>query len=483
MEAGWELRCDVWALFHAPIAILKILLMVHLNYNRKNLFDIVLILSFLLISCSFKTAPVTSKPNELPHKKYFVQNIGEFNAIKPRAGDTIIMKNGEWKNAQLVFKANGTQEQPAVLTAETRGKVELTGNSNLKIDGQWLVVDGMSFNKGFSVKDDVILFAKSSSDCRLTNTSIINYNPPLKATEYKWLSLYGKNHVVDHCEFTGKNHQGATLVVWLSETPNDHKIQNNYFGPRPPLGQNGGETIRIGTSDWSMYDSRTLVENNIFDRCDGEIEIISVKSCKNVISNNLFYECAGTLTLRHGNDNLVEGNYFIGNDKQNTGGIRVIGENHIIRDNYLYKLAGSDYYAAISVLNALKEPKLNEYWQVKNAVIEKNILVKPNQALVIGAGHENLQVLPPDSLAISGNYVLSPTQLLLEKAKVTRFIVKDNQVHGAQTLSGFSKMAENTLKKDAYGIWQLQDHTIRPFWLSAAIGPKWKTAKLSLPIK
>ena len=59
-------------------------------------------------------------------------------------------------------------------------------------------------------------------------------------------------------------------------------------------------------------------------------EIISNKSCKNTYSDNGFYECKGTLTLRHGNDCLVTGNYFIGNNISQTGGVRIIGENHVV---------------------------------------------------------------------------------------------------------------------------------------------------------
>ena len=71
-----------------------------------------------------------------------------------------------------------------------------------------------------------------------------------------------------------------------------------------------GETIRIGTSANSMESSRTIVENNTFKNCDGEIEIISNKSANNIFRNNLFLESKGSLTLRHGNNALVEGNVF-----------------------------------------------------------------------------------------------------------------------------------------------------------------------------
>ena len=43
------------------------------------------------------------------------------------------------------------------------------------------------------------------------------------------------------------------------------------------------------------------MEQNFFDRCDGELEIISSKSCDNIYRGNTFLNCAGMLTLRHGN--------------------------------------------------------------------------------------------------------------------------------------------------------------------------------------
>nr|WP_317039131.1 chondroitinase-B domain-containing protein [Winogradskyella sediminis] len=45
---------------------------------------------------------------------------------------------------------------------------------------------------------------------------------------------------------------------------NNHQIDHNYFGHRPDLGENGGETIRIGTSANSMKSSKTIVESNTF---------------------------------------------------------------------------------------------------------------------------------------------------------------------------------------------------------------------------
>lgn len=116
---------------------------------------------------------------------------------------------------------------------------------------------------------------------------------------------------MDHCYFVGKNHSGTLLVVWMDSSPDFHTIDHNYFGYRPEYGANGAETIRIGTSDWSMYNSNCIVEYNYFEECDGEIETISNKSCENIYRYNTFYRTAGTLTLRHGNRCEVYGNFFL----------------------------------------------------------------------------------------------------------------------------------------------------------------------------
>jgi len=406
---------------------------------------------------------------------YYISNSNDLKHLKLKPGDSVILKKGVLKNENFHFIGTGTKEAPIVLMAEEAGAVKLTGQSTLKIDGQWLIVDGLFFTQGYSLKgNDVISFSKKSTNCRLTNTTINNFNPPSDDIEYKWVSLYGANNRLDHCNISGKNHQGATVVVWLSETPNYHSIDHNYFGGRPPLGRNGGETIRIGTSDWSFYPSHTLVENNVFEKCDGEIEIISVKSLFNTLRQNLFYESDGMLTLRHGNNNTVSDNFFIGNGKKNTGGVRIIGEHHKVRNNYLQGLRGTGLMAAVSVMNTTENPKLNEYWQVKNAMIDSNIIVDCAEAFVIGAGKDAVRKVPPDSIFISNNYVKNAGSTVIELEKIQTLFAKSNLTwQSRKALNGFIKSSTQLLKKDASGIWQLPGKKLQPFWLMEKIGPVW----------
>jgi len=242
--------------------------------------------SFLYILILLANVSVVSASNTL------VDDKSSFDAAVSSAspGDTIILKNKTWTNTTFGFYATGTEENPIVLTAETPGEVILTGSSRIEIYGKYLEVQNLDFKDGALSTGHVVEFRKGSSElaenCRLTNCRILNYNPTSDETEYKWVSIFGKNNRVDHCTFSGKNHQGALLVVWLNGSANYHQIDHNYFSDIPRLDRNGAETIRIGTSTNSMTDSRSVVEHNVFEKCDGELEIISNKSNFNIYRFN-----------------------------------------------------------------------------------------------------------------------------------------------------------------------------------------------------
>lgn len=341
-----------------------------------------------------------------------VANIEQYNkvikSVKP--GDSIILKNGNWKNVKLLAMGTGTIENPISVSAETPGKVIISGNSNLRIAGSYITVSGLWFKGGHTSESAVISFKKDNNsianNCRLTDCTISNYNPR-NIVQYYYLELWGKNNRVDHNNFTGKTNAGTTLVVWLKSEEhlrNKHRIDHNYFGERPPLGRNGGETIRIGTSTYSESSSQTTVENNFFQKCNGEIEIISNKSGDNIFRNNLFLECEGTLTLRHGDRALVEKNVFLGNNKPETGGIRVINEGHTVVNNLLVGLTGDGYRAPISVMSGIQNSPLNRYKPVKNVNIQNNTLINC-RAVEFGVGKDEEKTVAPSQVTFANNLI------------------------------------------------------------------------------
>lgn len=339
-----------------------------------------------------------------------VDSIEALHAAVPKAepGDEVVLADGEYRDAELRIHGEGADGAPVLVRAETVGGVKLTGESSLRLWGKFVTVQGLSFVDGHTGSSDVVQFRRNSdeaaTDCRLTRCSIVDYNAP-DGGEVKWVSIYGRRNRVDHCTIAGKTTEGTTLVVWLDGEPNHHRIDHNHFGPRPDLGKNGGETIRVGTSQMSLTSSATVVENNLFDECDGEIEVISSKSNDNIYRNNTFDNCAGMLTLRHGDGCTVVNNVFIGRGKRGGGGVRVIGADHVVTGNHMQGLIGTDdFRAALSIMNAQPNNELNGYAPVRNARVVGNVVIDCTVPLVIGTGAgERNRTLPPKDLTLSGN--------------------------------------------------------------------------------
>lgn len=329
---------------------------------------------------------------------------------RAQPGDTLVLGNGQWPDVNLVFEGKGTALAPITLRGEVPGKVVLTGKSSLKIAGEYLVVEGLHFKNPDPNISDLIQFRKDSKQlakyCRLTQCAVVNSKTNEDVEESRWLGMYGEANRVDHSNFEGKSGKGTTLVVWLgANNVGNHHIDHNYFGPRERLGENGGETMRIGDSKTSLLQANCVVESNLFERCNGEAECISNKSCGNIYRQNTFRQVSGTLTLRHGNACVVEDNCFLGNGANGTGGIRVIGEDHTVRNNYLERLAGADVRSAITLMMGIPNSPANRYFQVKRARIENNTIVDCKCPILIGLSDDEKATLPPIETTFIGNRV------------------------------------------------------------------------------
>lgn len=387
----------------------------------------------------------------------YIYNSGQQGLLKTKIngglqpGDVVYLEDGTYTDCLLVFKGNGTSDRPITLKARNQGKVIFTGKVRLQMSGVYLIVDGLVFKDGVASDTDIVEFRTSNAvfayNCRLTNCVIDNCNDPtLNKNEEKpserWVMLYGRNNRVDHCYFARKDRSGVLLMVALDKNEsrnNDHQIDSNFFGYREkfPAG-NGGEIIRLGDSGTSIYSCKTTIENNFFYHCDGESEIISIKSADNIIRRNTFYESAGSVVCRHGKNNTICSNVFIGNNKPNCGGVRVINEGQKVYDNFFQELAGTGSRSALCVMTAVfenptsqtdiwKEP-LNAYHRVKNVDIVHNTFVGC-ESIEIGTvgtytysddnpyypGKKVTGTLYPRNLKIADNIVYNPVSKTIWK--------------------------------------------------------------------
>jgi poly(beta-D-mannuronate) lyase len=326
------------------------------------------------------------------------------------AGDSIILQDGLWHDVELKFeRLPGTGKDSIYIRAETAGQVVFTGQSQLRLSGNHVIVSGLVFRNTNGASDVLQLRSHSkrhAHKCRVTDCVFEQTSESESGPESRWLSVYGTKNRVDHCYFGGKRNRGATLVVWVSEGEGEHRIDHNYFGPRPVLGSNGGETIRIGTSDVSDFNCRTLVEDNYFHECNGEAEIVSNKSCENTYRHNVFDACSGALTLRHGHRCLVDSNVFLGRRQRGTGGVRVIGQNHSVTNNYFEGLRGDAERAAICLMNGIPDGPLNGYAPVREASVVHNTFIDCKVTMEIGVGAGHRQSAAPGDCRITHNAFL-----------------------------------------------------------------------------
>lgn len=358
------------------------------------------VLSLILVSCGNSDTLNNIKVNSIE---------GLHEAIKnSSAGDNIILANGVYKDVEIEFYGQGTANKPITLKAETPGEVSIEGVSNLKIGGDYLIVEGLHFKNGYTPSKNVIQFKINdtliANHSTVTNCVIDAFTQPDRDVSDHWVEFWGRHNQLSNNYITGKSNFGPTVMVRLDgnqHIKNYHQIINNHFGPRPRKGGPHGETMQIGDSGTSMTPSHTNVENNLFERCNGEVEIISSKSNNNTFKNNVFFESEGSLVLRHGNYATIDGNIFIGNDNSEfIGGIRVINTGHWITNNYFYKLKGSTFRAPLAIMNGIPKSPLNRYNQVTDVVIAHNSFIdtKTPFHFSVGSNVSQSEVLPKSEI-------------------------------------------------------------------------------------
>lgn len=410
---------------------------------KKIIFTISLVV--LLMACNQQRGT-----NEIK-----VADIEELNdAIKnSKEGDQIVLANGIWKDVEIKFRAKGTKDNPITLKAETAGKVSIEGKSYLKFGGEYLIVEGLHFKNGFSPSNAVVDFKISHKDtldeiannCKLTNCVIEDFNKPKRDKSDLWVNFWGRHNELSHCYIAGKTNRGPTVrinIAGIESINNYHQIVNNHFGPRPVKGGPSGETIQLGDSYTSMSPSHTLVANNLFEACNGEVEVISSKTNFNKFRNNVFYKSEGSLVTRHGNYATIDGNYFIGDGvNENYGGIRIINTGHWVTNNYFFNLKGKSFRSPLAVMNGIPKSPLNRYNQVTDVVVAYNTYVNCSSPWQFGVGTNIAQagVLPKSEIrsarairtTVANNIVYNEKGLdaiVIENDKADGVIFKSNLV-------------------------------------------------------
>ncbi|XMO87206.1 chondroitinase-B domain-containing protein [Algibacter sp. AS12] len=389
---------------------------------------------------------------------YNIDNPEDLRNVIYQPGDVIILKNGTYTtDERMRFLGSGTAENPVTFRAETPGGVIFTGGPRLTIGGEsdnttgekiatgeYLIVDGFHWKGGYGASNFIEFrngndYAHHSTiqNCVIDGLGI---EPSELAedladeqiTKHRWIVLYGTYNTVINCSFMNKVSAGAIVLGEYSynafpvvpdgepEINNScavvgHTIMNNYFYNFEKMTEKYGrkangdelsnagdsETIRIGTSSYQMVNSDAVVSNNYFVQSDGENEIITNKSKGNTYTNNTFRRCRGSLVLRHGSNATVDGNYFLGEDVDGTGGIRISDSNHAITNNYIQDCITVGNNAkwnngitfigggANADVDCSTDNVSNGYQKTENIVLSNNTIINTNSPLFYNVNTDN----------------------------------------------------------------------------------------------
>ncbi|MFK8009582.1 MAG: chondroitinase-B domain-containing protein [Saprospiraceae bacterium] len=285
----------------------------------------------------FTTLFILLNSFSLMAEKFIVNSQTTFNNAHSNAvaGDSIVWESGLFQNIEMdIEKSN------LVIMAEELGETRFAGASKVDISGSYITFQGFQFIDGNIGNGHVI--NTSGSYNHFTQLNIKDY------TSYKYFIIREECQYnrVTYCNFEHRvNYADQNILSILVDdnTPGYHKIQYCSFKNFDGTGNDEGvEPIRIGLSTQGEFASRSIVEFCYFTQCNGDGEIISNKARQNVFRYNTFEDNPfAELVLRHGNEGVVYGNFFL----NGMGGVRVReGQHHVIFNNYFNGLTKRSIY-------------------------------------------------------------------------------------------------------------------------------------------
>ena len=196
------------------------------------------------------------------------------NEAKP--GDIILLKKGVYTTAaDIVVNRTGTKGQPITIAAQESGSAEINGSGgfNLGSSAAYVIIRGFKFTHDASKAR----CSPGSSFCQWTQ----NIFETPGTCDY--LTIAGSNHQVDYNTFQNKDSLGKFIAVkgTGSQIAERLWIHHNYFKTHKNQGgRNGAEALQFGLSGFSLSSSNSIVEHNLFEECDGENELISIKASR-----------------------------------------------------------------------------------------------------------------------------------------------------------------------------------------------------------
>ncbi|TKG97141.1 hypothetical protein EYV94_01570 [Puteibacter caeruleilacunae] len=258
--------------------------------------------------------------------------------------DTVYIKNGQYSQFKIEITKSGTKTNPLVIAAETPGEVIFDDNTCIVVSGNHVELSGIFFKDGLEANGmdggQPVIDIKGDY-CRVTECAFFQcHNRACIASLYqKEEDRMPQYTRIDHCYFA--DNFGWRLYLDLGQrVPGDdlkyamyYRVDHCYFSTPFKLGANTGSAMRIGLGQLGY--GRCVIDNNLFERQNGEVELIENKSHENVYLFNTFKNCESQMSFRQGHQTVFLHNHFIGDDPdRKCGGLGMWMDRHVVAGNY-----------------------------------------------------------------------------------------------------------------------------------------------------
>ncbi len=262
--------------------------------------------------------------------------------VGAKPGDQIVVKAGEYVlDAPLSVKVHCSETAPLLIKSETPGAAILKGTETIHVRGsKWVTIESFVFAHQLMPRKAWVTVLQSEH-IRVTRSKFAADESGAREKDaYHSVGIEQSSYVrVDHCEFGPRTSRSTGDYVATHIGSRYLWIDHNYFQHRANIGQT---VLLHGAAVWAHY---ALVEHNLFERCNGEGEMIGIKSSRNTIRNNTIINCEGAISIRDGSYNKFYANTIIyllpkTELKDNrVGGVRIFGTHNEVIDNYMFGLA------------------------------------------------------------------------------------------------------------------------------------------------
>ena len=398
-----------------------------------------------------RAAGLPARPGRGPYT--FVSDLAALQTAIDTAkeGATIVVTDGTYAVPEgspiRLTGVGGRWNKHLTITAESVGGVTFTGAQSFVFDAaHHVTISGFVFTQSTTFE--------LPASCRAIT---------LSRNEFVLADIEGLHNVMVRADDTvieyNHFHGKSTLGIYLgieggqpTDMAQNVRIHHNHFSDHTFPGDNGGEPIRLGVSPRALSSAHAIVEYNLFERCNGDPEAISVKSSDNTVRYNTIRDSLGGIVLRHGNRTRIESNHIL--NGQN--GIRIYGNDHVIVNNVLAGIAGSGVVIGCGTVRDHYEGEPSSS-RTKNDAADR-IRIVLNSLVDVGGGiiGETARPLEPHDCVIVDNLVVSDRGSLALVPKSLGFTWAGNILWGAAAdgdlpATGFTRV-DPQLVTDAAGV-------------------------------